>query len=231
MRIMILALLVAIPLSAFGYTFDDDVPSHVKKQITDDMEFIKTLRGDDATPLHRQIFGAVDGQAYASFFENRVTAVGMDDCGGGNAVACVIPFYDSSKIWLTQNYVRFSHPQIAKMMVVFHEARHTETQNENWSHATCPRPFLDAEGKDVRSIWTGAQLAGEPACDVTPLGSYGSSTIMLKNIQKHCANCSEKVKLDAELYSDDQLKRITGADARRQMERDFSPAASLVSVM
>ena len=106
-------------------------------------------------------------------------------------------------------------------MVVFHEARHTETMNGNWPHATCPTPFLDAEGKDKRSIWTGATLAGEPACDRTPLGSYGSSTIMLKNIQKYCDNCSDKVKMDAGLYADDQFGRIISDSARRQMQDDL----------
>ena len=125
-------------------------------------------------------------------------------------------------MWLTQNFVKFSHPQVARMMVVFHESRHTESQNGNWSHATCPSPFQDANGNDMKSIWTGASLAGEPACDVTPLGSYGSSTIMLKNIQKFCTNCSDKVKMDAGLYADDQFGRITDADAAKQMQDDFA---------
>ena len=95
-------------------------------------------------------------------------------------------------------------------MVVFHEARHTESQNGNWSHATCPTPFVDANGKEIKSIWTGSTLAGEAACDSTALGSYGSSTIMLKNIQLNCTNCTDKVKMDAGLYADDQYKRLVG---------------------
>lgn len=224
MKLLFLAFIAALPLTAFAYTFDDDVPANIKKQITNDMTFIGTIRADGArsTPLHYQIFGNVDGQRYVDFFEQRVTGVGMNDCGGGKAVACVIPFFDSSKIWLTQNYVRFDHPQVAKMMVVFHESRHTETQNGNWSHANCPTPFVDKDGNEIKSIWTGATLAGEPACDVTPFGSYGSSTIMLKNISKFCSNCTDKVKMDAGLYSDDQLKRITDIGARDQMDRDFT---------
>jgi hypothetical protein len=220
--LLVAALAVAAPLSAFAYSFDNDVPADVKNQIIQDMAFMKTIQGETSTNLHKQIFGTVDGPTYVKWFEDRVTAVGMNDCGGGKAVACVIPFYDSSKIWLTQNYVRFSHPQIAKMMVVFHEARHTEDANGNWGHATCPTPFVDQDGKEVKSIWTGATLAGEPACDVTPLGSYGSSTILLKNVQKYCKNCTDKVKMDAGLYADDQLKRITDRGAREQMDKDFA---------
>ena len=107
------------------------------------------------------------------------------------------------------------------MMVVFHEARHTESSHGNWPHASCPTPFLDAQGKDMKSIWTGAKLAGEPACDKTPLGSYGSSTIMLKNIQKFCSSCTDKVKMDAGLYADDQMGRITDAKAKKQMQDDL----------
>ena len=204
-----------------GLVFDADVPEAIQKQMRADMAFIGTIKGGAGTPLHQKIFGAVDGATYVRFFESRVTGIGMNDCGSAKAVACVIPFQDPSKMWLTQNFVKFDHPQISRMMIVFHESRHTESENGNWSHATCPDPFLDANGKDMVSIWTGATLAGEPACDVTPLGSYGSSTIMLKNVQKFCENCTDKVKMDAGLYADDQLGRITDAGAHQEMLTDF----------
>jgi hypothetical protein len=201
--------------------FDADVPANIQAQMRADMAFMGTIKGGSATPLHKKIFGTVDGATYVKFFNTRVSAIGMDDCGSAKAVACVIPFQDPSKMWLTQNFIKFDHPQISRMMIVFHEARHTESRNGNWSHATCPTPFLDANGKDMVSIWTGATLAGEPACDVTPLGSYGSSTILLKNVQKFCTNCTDKVKMDAGLYADDQMGRVTDASARQQMESDF----------
>jgi len=201
--------------------FDSDVPADIQAQMRADMAFMGTIKGSGATPLHKKIFGAVDGAAYVKFFNTRVSGIGMDDCGSAKAVACVIPFQDPSKMWLTQNFIKFDHPQISRMMIVFHEARHTESRNGNWPHATCPTPFLDANGKDMVSIWTGATLAGEPACDVTPLGSYGSSTILLKNVQKYCSNCTDKVKMDAGLYADDQLGRVTDDGARRQMLADF----------
>ena len=201
--------------------FDSDVPANIQAQMRADMAFIGTIKGGAGTPLHQKIFGAVDGAGYVDFFNSRVTSIGMNDCGSGKAVACVIPFQDPSKMWLTQNFVKFDHPQIARMMVVFHEARHTESMNSNWPHATCPSPFLDANGNDMKSIWTGASLAGEPACDTTPYGSYGSSTIMLKNVQKFCANCTAKVKMDAGLYADDQLGRITDDGAKKEMQSDF----------
>jgi len=224
LRTLCLALALAvIPVLAFAYNFqfDSDVPQNIQKQILDDLEFIKSIDSKTQSDLHKQIFGRVGGDDYIRFFDSRVTGIGMDACGGGNAVACVIPFYDPSKMWLTENYVKFSHPSIARTMVIFHESRHTETQNGNWGHATCPRPFLDADGKPIKSIWTGADLAGEPACDRTPFGSYGSSMIMLKNISKFCTNCSEKVKMDSGIYADDQFKRVIDARAKKQIIEDL----------
>lgn len=204
-----------------GFKFDDDVPLEIQNQMRGDLAFIGSIQGSAGSGLHQKIFGAVSGSAYTQFFESRVKAIGMNDCGNGNAVACVIPFLGSSKMWLTNNFVRFSHPAVARMMIVFHEARHTEVRNGNWSHARCPNPFKDAQGNDMKSIWTGAKLAGQPACDVTPFGSYGSSMIMLKNIQKFCSNCTEKVRMDAGLYADDQFGRVTKAEARQQIQEDL----------
>jgi len=225
MKNLMLTVLVlcAAPINSWALQFDSDVPQDVQTQVVQDLQFMKSLRGNKVTPLHQKIYGAMDG-GYYNWFDSRVAAVGMNSCGGGNAVACVIPFEDSTKIWFTQNYVRFDHPQVAKMMVVYHEARHTEDANGNWMHATCPTPFRAADGSDMKSIWTGASLAGEPACDETPLGSYGSSTILLKNIQKFCTNCTDKVKMDAGIFSDDQLGRIIDANAKADMQRDFATA-------
>lgn len=208
-------------LPAFAATFDQDVPADLRKQMVDDLTFMSSLKGEQVTGLHKEIFGAMDGQGYGRFFEERVLKIGMDDCGSPIAVACVIPIRGSSKMWITQNYIKFSHPQIARSMIVYHEARHTEKQNRNWMHAKCPKPFLDERGQPIRSIWTGADLAGQDGCDITPYGSYGSSTILLKNVAKFCSNCTEKVRQDANLYSNDQLKRIINAQARTAMVRDF----------
>ena len=210
-----------LPTFAFAFSFDSNVPQAVQNQMTQDLAFIGTIQSSTQSDLHKEIFGAVDGSTYNQFFSSRVTAVGLSSCGSANAVACVMPFFDSSKMWITKNYIKFSHPQIARLMVVFHEARHTEDQHGNWSHANCPDPFKDSSGNPITSIWTGAKLAGEAACDSTPFGSYGSSLIMLKNISKHCSNCSDKVKMDAGLYADDQFKRIIDNNAKQRITDDL----------
>lgn len=202
--------------------FDSNVPQNIQAQMMDDLAFVNQLTGSGQTPYHKQIFGEVSGPAYKTFFETRITSVGVDSCGGGAAVACVQPFFNPNKMWLTNNFIKFSHPQIARLMVVYHEARHSETKNGNWGHDTCPRPFLDENGKDMASIWTGAKLEGQPACDSTYMGSYGSSTVMLKNVSKFCANCSDKVKMDADIYATDQLGRIDRPEVKKAMLADFA---------
>ncbi|MEK6706219.1 MAG: hypothetical protein AABZ06_10555 [Bdellovibrionota bacterium] len=214
-------LLLAAPFAAHAITFDTDVPKETKVQLMQDLDFVSYIFGNEASALHKQIFGDFSGKVYSDFFTSRVLRVGMNSCGNGKAVACVIPFFDSSKMWLTQNYIKFSHPQIARLMIVFHESRHTESMNGFYTHATCPDPFLDADGNEIKSIWTGSSLSGEPACDNTPFGSYGSSLIMLKNIQKFCQNCTEKVKLDAGFYGDDQFKRIINPGAVDSIKKDL----------
>ena len=219
LSVTLLTTLMTVP--AFALSFDSDVPAAIKAQMTQDLSFMYTLKGARQTPFHQQIFGALNGSSYKNFFETRITSVGMNDCGSANAVACVIPYQDANKMWLTENFIKFSHPQIARMMVVFHESRHSESQNGNWPHDTCPTPFLNDQGTDMISIWTGAKLEGQPACDSTPLGSYGSSTILLKNVAKYCANCTAKVKMDADLYATDQLGRIDDPSVKQSMVSDF----------
>lgn len=223
MKKLMTALILLISISSqAALNFDSDVPPAIQSQMIADLNFISQLTGTGQTPFHKAIFTAVDGKTYQTFFGTRITSVGVDSCGGGAAVACVQPFFDPNKMWLTENFIKFSHPQIARLMVVFHEARHSETNNGNWMHASCPRPFLDSNGKDMKSIWTGAKLEGQPACDNSQNGSYGSSTIMLKNINKYCSNCSDKVKMDADLYAMDQLNRISRPAVKQAMLADFA---------
>ena len=224
MRSILITLAVTFSFNAFSaLTFSPQVPAAVKQQVLDDLKLIGSVKAVGTTPLHKSIFGDVSGANYTKFFEARMNKVGMG-CGSGNAVACVKPYQSNTTMFLTENYIKFSHPAIARLMVVFHEARHGEGQNGNWHHAVCPTPFIGEDGKEIKSIWTGATLAGEDACDISPLGSYGSSTIMLKNISKFCTSCNSKMKLDADIYAMDQLKRISNKAAKEKMLVDFKTA-------
>ena len=222
MKRFLLAGFLVFSTQSFALSYDSDVPQAIQTQMKADLEFINQITGSSQTPYHKEIFGTVGGVDYKKFFETRITSVGVDDCGGGGAVACVQPFFNPHKMWLTDNFINFSHPQVARMMVVYHESRHSESKNGNWMHDTCPTPFLDADGKDMKSIWTGIKLEGKDACDSTYLGSYGSSTVMLKNIGKFCTNCTDKVKMDADIYATDQLGRIDRPAVKNAMLVDFA---------
>lgn len=198
-----------------GIQFDSNVDPTLKQQVQEDLALVKSISGVNASPLHQEIFGNVDGNAYEPWFYARVFYFGVSDCGNPvSAVACVNS-RDHNKIWVTDNYIKISHPEIARVMTLFHEARHTETASRGWPHARCPLNF------PYSSIWTGGSLKGHFACDSSEYGSYASASVMLNNISKFCSNCSAKVKADAKLYSDDQIKRVTQKSALARMKQDF----------
>lgn len=201
--------------------FDQFVPAELQAQIRADLAFIQGVRGNAASPLHQRVFGPVDGSAYIQFLTSRVKSISFDASDGPGGMLYVRPFVDHITVFFTPNYERFNHPQIARLMLLFHESRHTEAAQRYWLHIHCPWPFQDGEGRDIRSIWTGELLASESACDNTALGAYGVSVIMLKNIQISCASCTDKVKMDAGLYADDQTKRVIDPAARKTLQNDL----------
>jgi hypothetical protein len=206
---------------ASALTFDQNVPKATQDQMTVDLAFVGSLTGAKVSALHQSVYGPMAANGYTTWFNARVKKVGYDASESGGAVAYVAPFLDSTKMVLTKNFTQFNHPQIARMMVVFHEARHTEDANGNWPHATCPQPFLDDNGNEIKSIWTGLPLAGLDGCDDAAIGAYGSSLIMMKNVSLNCDNCTDKVKMDAGIYADDQFKRIIDHSAHDQINKDL----------
>lgn len=205
--------------AAFPLEYDAKVPAATRLQLENDLTRFFAMRGSKPTPLFRKIFGAFDGRATSAWFFDRVGAVGVNLCTNEAAVACVLSAWNGW-IFLSPNYTKFSHPPIARLMVLFHEARHNEAEERNWPHAKCPTPFLDELGRPVRSIWTGEPLAGEPACDLEIGGSYGISTILLLNVAYRCENCSDGERRDAENFGLDQLRRITWPPARAAIMKD-----------
>jgi len=199
-----------------GLQFDSDVPPVLQTQVLGDLSFMESIVGHKQSPLHQEIFGTLDGANYLQWFEKHVYYFGVDSCGGGDsAVACEMAKYPH-KIFVTSNYTDIDHPQIARLMTLYHEARHTEDEHYNWPHARCPLTF------PYRSIWTGRSLRWSHACDSTAYGSYASASVLLNNISKFCENCTEKVKADAKLYSDDQVKRVINRSAIAALKADFA---------
>lgn len=217
-----LSILVFSSLSQAALQFDYDVPANIRKQITDDLALTESFQGNSASEIYRQIFESkfVDGKGLVFFFNNHVEEVGMDSCGGGPSVAaCVM---SSPKMWLTQNFVKNNIPQLYRISIIYHEARHTETYSWNWSHAQCPIPYRDENGKDIVGIISGAKMEGQAACDNTVLGSYGLQAVLLKNVEKHCDNCNEKLKQDGQLFGDDTIKRISNLRERERLRQDLN---------
>ncbi len=211
------------PLPLSVPQFSPSVPKDVVAETMADFTFIQGIQGTDGTPIYRKIFGAaVDGSNLNTFFSDRITGFDMDDCGGGSGVAaCVQPMFDSHIMWLTQNYVTFKIPQIYRISVILHESRHTEDSENNWPHASCPVPYQDDTGADIRGIISGTLLEGKPACDTTEYGAYGLEAAFLKNIEMFCSNCSAKVQMDGKLFGEDTVKRIIGKTASAALRKDL----------
>jgi hypothetical protein len=102
---------------------------------------------------------------------------------------------------------------------ILHDSRHAEYEHR--FHARCPVPFRDENGRDIVSRFSGIRLEGQFACDHAAAGSYGLQVEFLKNTQLHCANCSEKVKKDAEIFASDVLNRILQPAERRKLRQDL----------
>lgn len=205
-------------------TFDSSISAATKTQILQDLNFVKAMDGNGASAFYKNIFGkdTMKGADLLAFFDQRITRFGMNSCGGGNAVAaCVIPWMDSNTMWITPNYVKNNIPQIYRVSIIYHESRHTEDDHGNWGHATCPTPYLDDNGKDIVGIISGTKMAGLPACDNTPIGAYGLQAVLLKNIEKNCTNCNQKVQMDAKLFGDDSVYRISNIQSRNQLKNDL----------
>ncbi|MBS1962338.1 MAG: hypothetical protein JST04_08995 [Bdellovibrionales bacterium] len=211
--------LVGSARAAFPLEYDAKVPAATRAQLEGDLARFFSMRGSKPTPLFRKTFGAFDGRSTSAWFFDRVGSVGVNLCTNEAAVACVLSAWNGW-IFLSPNYTKFSHPPIARLMVLFHEARHNETEERNWPHAKCPTPFLDELGRPVRSIWTGEPLAGDLACDLEVGGSYGIATILLLNVAYRCDNCTAEERRDAEIYGLDQLRRITWEPARTAIMKD-----------
>lgn len=222
------ALAVGSSFARADLSYDDNVPAALRTQIVQDLSVVTALQGNSASGNYQAIFGSrqLDGQALMNFFEARINGFGMDACGGGPAVAaCVQPFIDNHKMWITPNYIRFNAPQIYRLSVIFHESRHTEDENGNWPHAICPTPYRDENGNDIKGILSGTLMAGQPACDTTILGAYGLQATLLKNVQRFCTTCTDKVKQDSQLFGDDTINRISSLSQRQKLRKDLNGQA------
>ena len=225
LAILTLNLLLAEAAKAeSNLTFDSAMPAALRTQIEGDLGFLKSITGSGATPLHQQFFGqgAIAGAGYMEFFSARITGFRVD-MHPADKLAVAYNRHGVSKLFITPNFIKNDIPQVMRITVFLHEARHSEKNHGYWSHAHCPSPYLDSNGEVVRSILTGIDISGAPACDTTAFGAYGIQAIALKNIQVFCTNCSAKVKMDAGIYGDNHIdSRIIDPAAKKTLLSDVS---------
>jgi hypothetical protein len=226
MRELFVLLLTVVSLSVFAgqrskIKLDKNVPADVQDRMLEDLNFLYNVNLTDESPLHKKIFGTFKKSAsYKSFFETRIKSVGFDEDPSNTATAYVHSFY-LNKMFFAKNFVKFSVPQVSRVSVMYHEARHTELSKLWWSHVECPTPFIGDDGKEVLGEVSGIKLEGKDACDTTELGAYALGGILLNNISRFCENCNEKVKMDADFYGDAAAKRIIDINAKKKLKRDF----------
>lgn len=204
-------------------TFGNDMSPALKQQILDDINFVNSISGTNSSGLYKQIFAnrEINGADLMAFFEQRIHEFGLDSCGGGTGtMACVNPFFGANTMWITPGYINSNMPQIARIATIFHESRHTEARHAYWGHARCPVPFLDDNGKDIVGIISGNKMQGQMACDNSAFGAYAIEAVFLKNIEKNCVSCGDKMKMDAQLFGDDTIWRVSNLKARQQMRDD-----------
>ncbi len=231
LRTMIMALfLVGASAQASNLQFDSNVPQDVVKKVQSDLDMVTGIQAAAQSPLHSTIYGKVDGPTYMTWFGQRIRAFGYDNSGDVGEAVAYNPTADGDPadqghMMVTDYFVKGNQPQLARVLVLFHEARHSEADHDYWMHVNCPTPYNDDNGQPIKSIFSGVSLAGEPACDETPIGAYGASSIMINNIGRFCTNCTDKIKSDADLYSHDQVNRMPAQADRQTLLSDFSATA------
>lgn len=218
--VYLIVLLFSLPIFANQFVFDKNVTSEVKTQMLNDLNFIYQVELSRVSPLHTKIFGKfVKDKTYRSFFTSRVKKVGYDSTQ--TSAMAYVQIFNPNKMYFALNFVKFKVPQVSRVLTMYHESRHTEYSKGNWTHATCPMPFIGEDGKEVVGETTGIKLAGLDACDTTELGAYALGGILLNNLSKFCSNCTEKVKMDANFYAEAARKRIIDAGAQKRLKVDY----------
>lgn len=207
--------LLLLPLLALGCALSPAL----RRQADSDLEWGRSLRGAEASPLHRKLFGdsPLDGRLYEAFFKQRVTRLAkagtFTGCAG--AIACHGAW---KTVRLTEKYADPRLPQVVRLSLLLHEARHSDDGSHD--HFVCPGSIRGPDGGPLRSPYLDVEVGGLRACDEEPLGAYGLQIVMLRNIQRYCGNCEPAVKTEAGRYADFLMNLIRSEEARRELLAD-----------
>ncbi len=203
--------------------FSADVASSTRHLFEQDYQALANIQGDgNPSSLHRLFFGSVNGYDYQRYFDARINTIGANDCGRGG-ILCIIPIVSENTLYLNQSYFPGMEPRIARLAAYLSTARHDEANQSNWPYVDCPSPFIDLQGHPLMSIWRrNFNLAGSPNCDTTATGAVGVMAVFLKNISKHCTNCTYEERNYANWLADQMSYRVIDRDAYSQLLRDFA---------
>ena len=194
--------------------FSDDITA----KILNDLRSLLSIQGSTATPLHKKFFGdgPLDGLSYLAYVM-RVHDIFEYDA----SMVSSAPFLQAGidRIYFGKSYFYSSFPLVVRLSALIHEAVHNDTSEAD---QLCPVPFLDEKGRDKITLYGKVKLEGLPACADKYDGPYGRQVVMLKNIEKYCESCDEKMRLEAGRFANELLERFISMEAKKALIDDFS---------
>jgi hypothetical protein len=178
--------------------FDSNISDDLKTTIQSDLAFLAGIRGNDASNLHRETFGAgpVSGSLYCMRLQRFIKTIVENS---EDLLPTEITRYENGRLLLTKKYLE--ERQIYRISILIHESTHAGFPN----HVNCPASF-------------GAPLAGLPGCDLTEYEAYGVQATWLINVGKFCANCDSETMKFALAKGLQLSKRILISQSRRRVE-------------
>lgn len=176
-----------------------------------DVSALSQVRIKSKASLFKSFFGSSDSSGIQRFITTRVKNIGYSSQVPEGVLAAA----GEGVMFLTPAYHASDSPQVSRLAVVVHEARHLD--QSPWAHVWCPSPYYFTLGSRAYRV---PELEHVPiqACDDTEYGAYGVQYTFLRAIGESCSNCTDKVKMDARLFSDvDGMVRITDPKAAARL--------------
>ena len=211
----------AAPYKLPPFKADASFSQQALSELDSVLDVMGRIRGDAGTALHQKVFGAVHGQNYLDFVGKGVRSFHFEPAVFGGLA--YVSDEDPNAITVSGQLFTPDFPAIMRIALLLHEARHAGSGKGVWTHADCPTPLLDGNGREVRA-GDGSSMSGvKEGCDSKALGAYGVQVIFLGNIMQHCTNCTGKMKQDAAIMAKAYFPLIFG-DARLEIARDMGAA-------
>ena len=192
---------------AAGIKVSRDVPGDAVLKLRSDLDYAKSLKAIKVSPLHEKIFGPM-GIGYLQFLDKNLEFIAWYAGSVPKGVGGFVKAAEKNKktFYLTSEFLNYDLPPLYRIGLYLHESRHTEVTDPG--HRLCPDNYKDENGEDIVTHFGRVVLSGKPGCDVGYSNAYGITVTYYLNILHNCENCSEKVKMDAEIFAEDSLNRL-----------------------